>query len=174
MPAATYDALQLDYYYTTTTLLLPRGSHFRCQFVTHYWHCLSSVCSWRPNYSAELLKHQHSFFKSSEWVSRGLTFYSTQYSSFRGRLLRTRWFNQQRQSTEASQIWLLRKASIPREPLHRVTRRRKATASKHIDKLGCKNCCANTFTYLLTADPPVPRRMQILKQNNPPSTHVRF
>jgi len=40
----------------------------------------------------------------SEWVSRGLTSHSTLYRSFRGRFLQDRWPNQQRPSTEGSQL----------------------------------------------------------------------
>jgi len=39
-----------------------------------------------------------------EWVSRGLTSHSTLYRSFRGRFSRSRWPNQQRQSTEGGQL----------------------------------------------------------------------
>jgi len=38
------------------------------------------------------------------WVSRGLTSHSTLYRSFRGQFLQARWPNQQRQSTERSQL----------------------------------------------------------------------
>jgi len=38
-----------------------------------------------------------------DWLSRGLTSYSTLYRSFRGRFLQARWPNQQRQSTEGRQ-----------------------------------------------------------------------
>jgi len=39
-----------------TFLVWPCRTHCRCQLVTHHWHPLSSVCSWRPC-SAELVKH---------------------------------------------------------------------------------------------------------------------
>ena len=33
------------------------GSHSNCQFLTHHWHWLSSVRSWKLCYSAEHTKH---------------------------------------------------------------------------------------------------------------------
>jgi len=42
--------------------------------------------------------------KPFKWVSRGLTSHSTLYRSFRGRFLHVRRPNQQRQSTEGSQL----------------------------------------------------------------------
>ena len=33
------------------------GIHSHCLFVIHHWHWLSSVCVWRPCYSAEHTKH---------------------------------------------------------------------------------------------------------------------
>jgi len=50
----------------------------------------------------------------SGWVSRGLTSHSTLYRSLRGRFLQARWPNQQRQSTEGSQLAGL---SVPLPPL---------------------------------------------------------
>jgi len=46
----------------------------------------------------------HLRWTSSEWVSRCLTSHSTLYRSFRGRFLQARWPNQQRQTTEGSQL----------------------------------------------------------------------
>jgi len=46
----------------------------------------------------------HSAVGHRFWLSRDLTSHSTLYRSFRGRFLQARWPNQQRQSTEGSQM----------------------------------------------------------------------
>jgi len=66
------------------------------------------------------IRTRDSMLHHREWVSKGLTSHSTLYMSFWGRFLQDRQpTNSVKALKEAS--WPLRWASIPPEPLHRVT-----------------------------------------------------
>jgi len=69
--------------------------------------CISCLPGWAELGDVQLKTCSVSLY---EWVSRGLTSHSTLYRSLRGQFLHTRWPNQQRQSTEGSQmkLWRLR------------------------------------------------------------------
>jgi len=104
LPAFTCNITNHDYQFIEFTL-----THFFRVFLLR--HCVflflskGNACRcWNQN--GVLFSQTHKLHSEwvSEWVSGGLTFHSTLYRSLRSRFFQTRWPDQQRQSTEGSQL----------------------------------------------------------------------